>query len=86
MRTAIPSNCRSFANKPVGFALRNTPAPVPKVKEDVSLRQLTFGEREKGKITIVQPLTSDDRPPLSAAFAIFRHQGFPQIVGDSVVF
>ena len=83
MRTAIPSNCKSFANKPVGFALRNTPAPpVPKVKEDVSLRQ-PGGEE---KTIIVQPLTSDDRPPISAAFAIFRHQGFPQIVGDSVVF
>jgi len=32
-RTAIPSDFGAFANKPVGFALRNTPAPpVPKVK------------------------------------------------------
>jgi len=40
MRTAIPSDCESFANKPVGFALQNTPAPpVPKMKEAASLRQ-----------------------------------------------
>ncbi|PKM42893.1 MAG: hypothetical protein CVV03_09265 [Firmicutes bacterium HGW-Firmicutes-8] len=27
MRTAIPSDIGAFANKPVGFALRTTPAP-----------------------------------------------------------
>jgi len=63
LRTAIPSDFAAFANKPVSGSPSETHHPSCAKNERGRLFKTAFVGGEE-KLMIVQPLTSDDRPPV----------------------